>query len=128
MCLYHIEGKPKKTKGKGWKIFEYTGYKSIYKGARTKKTTNAWINERDFREDSLVTLGAMMSFKKYPPGFHIYAHKKDAIDVYRYLGRVWHIPIKLKQVKYRKAHTWGFEDGKKVIVADEMFIPEDKND
>lgn len=53
-------------------------------------------------------------YRGYPAGFHGHVRKEDAKE--------WLHDVVLR-VRYRGGHTQGIQDGAKVIVADEIFIP-----
>ena len=110
MCLdVAYKKRPPKT-GVGWKIFTRVDYTYSFKYRQLNGTflvpTDVWLTAEN------KNIHATYGLREYPSGFHIYLDKPDGIVVVR--------------VKYRNGHTYGRQDGLRIVVASEMFVPAQK--
>lgn len=118
MCLQTVSKTKPKPEGMGYKVF----YKNPNRGIETANqffpvTLGKWLHA--FKRGVLYTQVSVSSLKKYPypKGFHVFASKEGAIAWVVDFGYQIVLPV-----KYRKAHTQGTQEGRKVIVADEIFV------
>jgi hypothetical protein len=117
MCLDRIISRPEATTlvEDGWKKFskKWTNSKVLqFENMQLKDLKEVPLDKWVSAEIKPVTttLGA----EKYDTGFHIYEMQKEASDA----GAT-------RRVYYRKVHTIGVQDGKRVVIADEMYVPSD---
>ena len=77
-----------------------------------------WVITGKWLASSDATLGGMFS-RSYDSGFHIFTHRWEADH--------WRDSDKQEVVKvmYRNGHTAGTNGGHDVIVAKEMYVPND---
>ena len=115
MCLAKKMGGRFKKSGIGYKIFDksQTGrLYSMFQGRGKAYPRGIWLKEEDYRYEHITIIGSPGGVE-YPPGFHIYAKRPLAIGE------------RIYKVKYRGAHTVGFQDCERVLVAKEMKILEE---
>ena len=105
MCLDSIEVTKPTPEGVGYKVFDKGGHLlrgEIIMGVRKTRT---W----------LVAQSPFGSPFGYPLGFHIFTDLE--------IAKRWAFGNEVvRKVKYRKAHTRGFQGGRAVIVANEIYI------
>lgn len=126
MCLTVVHTcDPKPTKGKGYKIVasnsswcpkgKKINYEFLFKSFGGVKTIQfgKWL-QAEYITGNCGIRSDCGTY--YPAGFHVYTSKKEAVrelvnfDISRFLVRV----------QYRKAHALGIQDGKTVIVAEQI--------
>jgi hypothetical protein len=99
----------------GYKEFDYNKGRLHFKFFNCYKRLpiGKWLKEEDYREQKSVDrIGYQNISKWYKTGFHIY------VDNPLYAG----IYSGIRKVKFRKVVAKGWQDGRKVIVAKEMYI------
>jgi hypothetical protein len=98
----------------GWKMFreEYKGeLHPIYKYPDSLFEENTWIS--DYIEFNITAFSGIT----YPCGFHLYVCKRV---VQKYI--VGMLSITWRKVYYKNVVAKGYEDGRKVIVARDIFV------
>lgn len=124
MCLSVVDAETtKKTQGFGYKVIErhflFSAKKPTYTFLfKSLNGTNVirfrkWLMAEDCTFNKGITAD---DGKLYLTGFHVYKNKKDALkDVYglRHCRRV-------VRVQYRKVKASGLQEGRPVVVADEI--------
>ena len=106
MCLSSIQERDLNLEGEGWKVFEWDSdfFGFVEKGK--------WLKAR---KEKIGGYGP-----EYMSGFHIFTSYYYARK-FRILGNADEWPI--RKVKYRKGRILGRQEGCKVVVADEMYVP-----
>lgn len=119
MCLDTVNSKKKTPpKGKiveGWKCFLGTTPANAPYLATYNRTTRIPIGKW-VRAEKGTKSGLIKSLKQsYPCGFHVWATKDGAF--------AWGLWSKPRKVRVKGIHTIGWQEGRKVYVADWIFIP-----
>jgi len=120
MCLNKITAKNRNLSGKGWKVFIKIPSRPDYYTSPyfcTLIPVGIWTEKKSEPYETIINNGI-----EYKSGFHIFKYKKDA-ECYSNVIGLW-LGVRVKKVKYRKAHTYGLESGFKTVVADEIYIEE----
>jgi len=130
MCLHSVIGKPKKTRGVGYKVFVKgfspdPDFPDPLLGencfGERDRPVEEWLNAHEYGTGSIILepLG-YQEFTPYKTGWHIFPRLKDA--------RAWVDKdyLVVRKVRYRGAHTEGTQYYStrpfKVVVAEEIYI------
>jgi hypothetical protein len=126
MCLQRIDKQVVKNVEKTL-YGECMGYKVVlvknktihplYTGKRLK--TGKWIKEEDFATDPRKILYSSSSFKGYRRGFHFFITPSEA---YNFVSRRTDRRIEIRKIYFKKPTAFGYQEGRKVGVAKEIFI------
>lgn len=136
MCLVRLSNYLKKKYNKkriGWKVFtkvrnrkKLNGF--IYNRQNSIYRTNAWLNEKDFRDEeckSIITIGTYPT--NYEVGWHIFLTKTAALKYIKDRRIRLDESLIIKKVRFRKPCAYGYQKYRslKCVVAKEMLIEED---
>jgi len=118
MCLYKF-GKFNTRKKIGFKIFnDENHYLSSYiRGSMKRLPVGKWLNEKDYRDKTDFNMKYLRTedkYENYKFGWHIYYYKSDE----NYFSS-WCVK---RKVKFRKIVAKGYQDGKRIVVAKEIYI------
>lgn len=112
--------------GTGWKVFAKMKNKLYldFRGTQHPRPKNQWLNEKDYRwkEDKVRGRIYYDNFK-YKFGWHIMKTKRSAEKWME--GAFFGNGDVVMKVKFRKVVATGIQMKKQVIVAKEIFIPDD---
>jgi hypothetical protein len=115
MCLSIVKdkfGKPSSLIQSGWKDFGGAGTSLTFASFQFKGSRDVPLDKWLTAEGGKVKGGA-----DYLAGFHVY---EDEVE----LKKANKMP-RLTHVYYRHVHTRGEQDGLKIVVARELYVPSD---
>jgi len=109
MCLDRVTGKPEKTSGVGYKIFEEDYSHHLYFQYFIPKGEGRRVKYEHWYKDTASGRVEISPRQGYPVGFHVYLERP-------------HTTRPVRRVSFRGAHTQGSQSDIPVVVATEIYI------